>query len=183
MSIAIAFTISRQTSHTRSGSSLVEMMAAMAGNAAIISVAIVSLIALGRADRTFRDRADSRRMVSRLAEQLREDIHAAEQVAWDAEHRQLQLTLPGNESVAYRGEKQQWSRRTISKDGEDEGKLAGAFAVPRRFLLQVEPDSAAAGETVTIFLKIRNQDRQDGDDNVVAELNAEVGRDRRLLHE
>jgi hypothetical protein len=154
----------------------------MAGNAAIVSLTLVCLIALGRADRAFRDRDDARRMVARLAEQLRKDIHAAEQVAWKAEQRDLQLTLPSNEAVAYRGQKQQWTRRTISPGTDREGALAGAFAVPRRFRLQVEPDSASAGEMVTITFTIRTQHRPD-DNRVASELVAEVGRDRRLLHE
>ena len=166
----------------RRGSSLVEVVAAMAGNAAIVGLAVVSLVALGRADRAFRDRADQRRAVSQFAEQLREDVHAAEQVAWDARQRTLRFTMSDGASIKYESDKQQWARRSIAEEGQGEGELAGAFAVPRRFRLSIDPASAAAGQTVSIAIMVPAQHRSK-DEGAAAELVVAVGRDLRLLHQ
>jgi hypothetical protein len=88
--------------------------------------------------------------------------------------------MPGDKSIVYQTKSRPWSRRSLASGSAGEGELAGAFEVPRRFRLHAEPDSASAGDLLTLQLRIRAQDRPQGS-SVAAEVVAQVGRDRRLL--
>jgi hypothetical protein len=165
----------------RPGTSLVEVMAAMSANAVLTGVAVVALLAIGRADREVNARLDDRRSLTRFAHQLRTDIHAAEQLTWDDPKRTVCLSKAGGDYIEYRADKSQWSRHSSTAD-EAAVELTSAFRMPRSLRVEFDPTEAGAGELIRVRLSDATAAASDASRSRAEELIIQVGSDARLLH-
>ena len=75
------------------GMTLIEICTVMAANVVLVAVILSALFALGRADRSYATRVDKLRGVAELSTRLRDDLHAAQALAWDEAAGRLQLTM------------------------------------------------------------------------------------------
>ena len=121
----------RRARQASRGVSLVEMLAVMSASTVVIGAAVVMLATIGRADRVYDKRLNQQHAVTQLAERLRADIHAAEQVTWDEPKAILRLTAADGSVLAYAAEGERWVRRMLASGEEKaEGELSGAYALP-----------------------------------------------------
>ena len=165
------------------GVSLVEMLAVMSASTVVIGAAIVVLATMGRADRIYDKRLNQQHAVAQLAERLRVDIYAAEQVTWDEPKTRLRLTAADGSVLAYVAEEERWVRRALAPGEQGEGDLSGAYALPAGLLAKIEPAETASGERVRIEWTLPFEGASRGAPSTTVELIAIVGRDERLLHE
>jgi hypothetical protein len=164
----------------RRGTSLVEVVAAMGASAALTGIAVAALVAIGRADRDVGSRLDDRLLVSRFAEQLRKDIHAAARLKWDGQAKTLSINSFDDEVLEYRLNQAQWGRY-LQSGSEAEAELTSASQLPRASRVKFEPAGAEIGDVVRIRLGDASDDEFSSAS--VEELHIQVGRDAQLLHE
>lgn len=167
----------------RCGVSLLEVVAVMGANAALVAVAIAALTAAVRADRLFARRGDDVAALSAAMAACRTDLRAASRCDWDEAARVLTVSLPSGETIEHRFVRDRAERWTRPAAGGD-AVLSGALRLPPATRLSVEPPSAAAGELVRLNFQrpapARQSDRQPPR---LAELVVAVGKDARLLHD
>lgn len=168
----------------RRGTSLVEALAAMGASAALTGIAVAALVAIGRADRDVGARLDDRLLVSRFAEQLRKDIHAAAHLNWDGQAKTLQINGAddaGDKFLEYRFDEAQWGRY-LQSGSAAKAELSSAFRWPAALRMEFEPVSAEVGDIVRI--RLSDSSEENGSNGArVEELHIQVGRDVKLLHE
>jgi type II secretory pathway component PulJ len=166
----------------RRGVSLVELVAVIIAGSALMGVTISVLVAIQRADQRFTRRSDQRQGVSRLIDQLRRDVRAADRVAWEAAANELTLDMREGGQVTYRGLNGRWERR-VREGADGPSQLAGAFRLPAADQLTVQPGSAEAGALIRIAWMT---DARPRDPRRAAapgyEVAAVVGRDFNLLY-
>ncbi len=174
------------------GMSLIEVVAVMGANAALMAAAIGALLAVGHADRRFARRMNDSTSVASLLERLRADIHACDSIRWDEELKTLELKATGGGATEYRLDSQRLERWTVEPDDDgDAGNplerkraLTSAFRLPNGMRIAVEPASVAAGELVSVTLQPQYDHPQpDRQPPQAPMIYVAVGKDARLLHE
>ena len=148
------------------GMTLIEICAVMAANAVLVAVILSALFALGRADRSYATRVDKLRGVAELSTRLRDDLHAAQSLAWDEAAGRLRLTM-ADQAVVYVREKDRWERRststaepchqrrTLSRTSE----LTAAYRIPRQLQATITPAAATAGQQIRLVWSRRTRRR------------------------
>jgi hypothetical protein len=175
------------------GMTLIEVCAVMAANAVLVAVILSALYALGRADRSYATRVDKLRGVAELSTRLRDDLHAAQTLAWDEAAGRLQLTMADDQAVVYTREKDRWERRstptadaaaeneTNVEPGADE--LTAAYRVPHQLQATITPAAATAGQQIKLVWRAEHDaDRDRPALPTPPELSVTLGRDERILH-
>ena len=167
----------------RSATSLVEVVAAMGANAVLAGVAVVALTSLRAADRDVNSRVEDHAALARIAEQIREDLHAAEALTWDEPAGALRLSGGNGRAIEYQVENSRCSRYSTSSNDTDL-ELTSAFRLPEETGMQFKPANASAGELVHVHFfrhsdEARNTAKAAGSERFIIQ----VGRDARLLHE
>lgn len=168
------------------GITLIELLAVMGANAALVAAAISVLVAVGHADRQSTRRTNDSQAVSAMLNSLREDVHAASALRWDKEAATLHLASTGGAATAYRRDADRWERRSITSEdvAAEKRELTSAFRLPADMAVAFEPTAAAAGELVHVTLRITPEEPlPDRQSVLAAEIVVAVGRDERLLHE
>jgi hypothetical protein len=179
---------------------LIEVCAVMAANAVLVAVILSALFALGRADRSYSARVDKLRGVAELSTKLRDDLHAAQRLAWDEIAGALRLTMAGDQAIVYTRENDRWERRSTStadavaaagataeneKDiepGADE--LTAAYRVPHQLQATITPAEATAGQQIKLVWRAEHDAARDRPAlPTPPELSVTLGRDERILHE
>ena len=166
------------------GMTLIEVCAVMAANAVLVAVILSALFALGRADRSYATRVDKFRGVAELSTRLRDDLHAAQALAWDEAAGRLRLTM-ADQAVVYVREKDRWERRSTSTaDAATADELTAAYRIPRQLQATITPAAAAAGQQVRLVWSAeRDADRDRPALPTPPELSVTLGRDERILHQ
>jgi hypothetical protein len=167
---------------------LIEVIAVIGANAALLAAAIAVLLSMGRADRQFARRSEDSLRIRALCDRLREDLHAADVVRWNEGAKTLALVAADGGAIEYRLTSDRVERWTVEADSEDKttrgGKLTSAFPLPAGTHMTVKPASAVAGDLVHIALPVEPDEPQpDRQPPHASEMVAAVGRDLRLLHE
>lgn len=177
------------------GMTLIEVCSVMAANAVLVAVILSALFSLGRADRTHSTRLEKLRGVSELSARLREDLHAAQSLAWDEAGGVLRLTTPDDVTVVYTRGEDRWERRTTSpaaaaaaeakeNDESDSGELTAAFRVPNQLNVTITPAAANVGEQIHVVWRAEHDaDRNRPTLLTPPELSVTLGRDQKVLHE
>lgn len=175
------------------GITLIEVCAVMAANVVLVAVILSALFALGRADRSYATRVDKLRGVAELSTRLRDDLHAAQVLAWDEAAGRLQLTM-ADQSVVYVREKDRWERRSTpttdaavdqSQDVEPSaGELTAVYRIPRQLQATITPAEAIAGQQVRLVWRAELDAERDRPAlPTPPELSVTLGRDERILHQ
>ena len=176
------------------GMTLIEVCAVMAANAILVAVILSALYALGRADRSYATRVEKLRGVSELSNQLREDLHAAQSLAWN-DAGELSLVLPDEGLVVYARQNDRWERRTRPSDDAaasqpeqngtpGAGYLTAAFRVPSQLKATITPATATVGAQIHVVWRAEHDaDRDRPSLPTPPELSVTLGRDERVLHE
>lgn len=168
----------------RRGFSLAEAVTATTCCSVLAATAIAVMMGMTRADRRMTARLQASLSLAALVEQVRQDVHEAASVRWDAPMRLLEIRRPDGGTIEYRGKRRHWERRERAP-GAQEGELNGVFRVARSVAWQVEPSASEAGELMRFRWLMRPDERFASRDEPAqtALLTVEVGRDERLLHE
>lgn len=167
------------------GMTLIEVCAVMAANAVLVAVILSALFALGRADRSYSTRVDKLRGVAELSTRLRDDMHAAQTLAWDDAAGALRLTMADDQAVVYTRENDRWERRsTPTADAAAADELTAAYRVPHQLQATITPAEATAGQQVRLVWSAEHDaDRDRPALPTPPELSVTLGRDERILHE
>jgi hypothetical protein len=175
--------ISPLRSNRRRGAfSLVELVGVMIAGSVVVGVAIAAMVGAMRADRRLAESGDDQRAAGQLAEQLRRDIHAADDAQWNDSTGALTLRQPDGDEIIFTLTSRGLERREATVDGGD-ARLAGAYALPRGARIIVEPAEAERGQLMTIGWSGTRPRRSDGGlGRRPFEVVATVGRDLQLLH-
>ena len=97
------------------GIALIEILIVIMVSATLMGVGIGLMTLMLRLDQAARDQARWTSTLGRLADQFRQDVHAARAVREDHGRREaVELTLPGGRTVAYRGGPEKVVRRETS---------------------------------------------------------------------
>ena len=170
---------------------LIEVCAVMAANAVLVAVILSALYALGRADRSYATRVDKLRGVAELSTRLRDDLHAAQTLAWDEAAGALRLTMADDQAVVYTREKDRWERRSTSTadaaaddDAATADELTAAYRIPRQLQATITPAAATAGQQIRLVWSAEHDAARDRPAMPTPpELSVTLGRDERILHE
>ncbi len=172
------------------GMTLIEVCAVMAANAVLVAVILSALFALGRADRSYATRVDKLRGVAELSTRLRDDLHAAQALAWDEAAGRLQLTMADDQAVVYSRESDRWERRSTPTADQAEdveqgvGELTAAYRIPRQLQATITPATAVAGQQIRIVWSAEHDAERDRPTlPTPPELSVTLGRDERIFHE
>jgi hypothetical protein len=191
--LSLAFRSVRRPS--AKGMTLIETCAVMAANAVLVAAVLSALYALGRADRSHSTRVDQLRGVGELSPRLRDDLHAAQTLAWDDATGVLRLAMPDDRTIVYAPHEDRWERRLASTTDADAtnnageraaeaGELTAVFPVPSQLSAAITPATANTGEQVRIVWQAKHDaDRDRPTVPTPAELSVTLGRDERILHE
>jgi hypothetical protein len=174
------------------GMTLIEVCAVMAANVVLVAVILSALFALGRADRSYATRVDKFRGVAELSTRLRDDLHAAQTLAWDEAAGRLRLTM-ADQTVVYVREEDHWERRsTPTADAAADqardvkpgaGELTAAYRIPRQLQATITPAVAIAGQQIRLVWRAEHDaDRDRPTLPTPPELSVTLGRDERILH-
>lgn len=166
------------------GMTLIEVCAVMAANAILVAVIVSAFFALGRADRSYATRIEKLRGATELSARLREDLHAAESLAWDDAAGNLRLTTPTGDTMVYVRGDDRWELRIATPAESDAGELTAAFRVANQLSLSFTPAAATAGEQIRVIWRAeRDADRNRPALPTPPELSVTLGRDQKVLHE
>lgn len=164
---------------------LIELLAVMGANSILVGAAIVALVVVGRADRTFDTRIEQRHALLEMAQRIRQDIHGADQVKWDEAKQTLRMNMADETIIIYATVEGRCERRVLSAEAIDEGaadELTAAFRVPAGLHAIVEPADAKAAEAVRITWANASDEPREKTAPPPVEMLVLVGRDERLLH-
>ena len=167
------------------GMTLIEICAVMAANVVLVAVILSALFALGRADRSYATRVDKLRGVAELSTRLRNDLHAAQALAWNEAAGRLRLTMGDDQAVVYSRESDRWERRsTPTADAVAADELTAAYRVPRQLQATITPATAAAGQQIRLVWSAEHDAARDRPAlPTPPELSVTLGRDARILHQ
>jgi hypothetical protein len=155
----------------------------MAAGATLMSVAIVTIAALNRADRRFARRLESQDLVAQLAEALRRDVHAAQRAAWDEQLSELRLELAAGAGISYRLGADRWERQMLPAAAEKERPLDGVFQLPVDVVCEVTVLDAQKGQLVKLVMSPTQVPHDPSRlQRGASEIVVAVGRDLELLH-
>jgi hypothetical protein len=164
---------------------LIELLAVMGANSILVGAAVVALVAVERADRTFDARIDHRHALLEMVQRVRQDIRGSDQVRWDEAKQTLRMNMADETIIIYATFEGRCERRVLDALAFEEGaagELTGAFRVPAILHASVKPADAKAAETVRITWASASDEHWEKTSPPPVEILVLVGRDERLLH-
>jgi hypothetical protein len=161
---------------------LIELAAIMVANAALVTLAVVTLASLHRTDESLRHHADEQQQIADLGRRLRSDLHAARAMAWDGKAQLLKLSMVDGAAVEYQASERRWERRQPGGNGA-EGNAASPLSLrtPGRLSCRVSPEEASAGTLVELMFTAPPRAGAKNDRGLFHRLVVQVGRDAQLL--
>ncbi len=154
----------------------------MVANAALVTLAVVTLASLHRTDKSLRNHAEEQQQIADLCRRLRTDLRAARGVAWDGNEQLLTLSMADGAAVEYQASERRWERRQPGGNGAG-GNAASPLSLktPGALSCHVSPQDADAGALVEITFTAPPQAGAKNDPGMVRRLVVQVGRDSQLL--
>jgi len=171
---------------------IIEVGVAVSLTAVVASVAVSALIEIKRVDQSIsRSRADHAGALQ-LADRLRDDVHRATVVAWDADHQELGLEFPHGEIATYLIEEGRAERRllqapsgldadrpaSLPASDEKSAALTAAYRISHTMTWSVSPAHTKLGDIATIGFSIDERSIQRGKDDAALMVRAVVGKYR-----
>jgi prepilin-type N-terminal cleavage/methylation domain-containing protein len=163
-----------QESPSRRGHTLVEMIVVMTVGAMLLGIAVSVLHVLMRVEQSGRAHVERHETLARLADQFREDVHAASvKPAADGES-VWRLDLAADRTVRYAAEK---GRITREERMGDKTASRESYIMPDDYTAAMAPDDAKNPSLVGLIVKFKGvlgvKDRE-------IRIDAALGKDRRF---
>ena len=126
----------------RRGSTLIEMMVVISASTTILATVAMLLHLVLRMDTDAHKRAHLVTSLGRIAQQFRSDVHqAVQEPTIAADHRRMELQLPGGSKIAWRIEATGFVRSEVKKDAPARESSYGCADTSAKF--EIEPQGPA----------------------------------------